>query len=218
LGRLFQHGKRILDLVPLCAELAKRNLDFVLTVIGDGPDRKPLELGLNSVPGIADRVRFMGWMANRDAVQLLKEQHVLVMLSDLEGQPIAMLEAMGAGLVPLVTDISAFHEVIEDGKNGFLLPVGGSQQFAAVLAELEANRERLARIAEAAWQRVRDTWETGVAISKLSNLLHDVVNRPVARDGALGSISYPMSRMTQLGVPHAVQGIKRRILRQDVVF
>lgn len=219
LGRLFQHGKRVLDLVPLCAELVKRNVDFALTVIGDGPDRTALEAGLHSVFGIPDRVRFTGWLANDKAVQLLKQQHVQVMLSDLEGQPIAMLEAMGSAVVPVVTDIPAFREVIEHGKNGFLLRVGDSQQFVAALAELGANRELLARVAEGAWRRVRDKWETGVAISKLANLLDDVVSRrSVQTATALAPIVYPASRMTQLGVPHAMQGIKRRLLRQDIVF
>jgi glycosyltransferase involved in cell wall biosynthesis len=218
LGRLFQHGKRILDLVPLCAELMKRNVDFRLTVIGDGPERNALELGLRSVAGLSPRVRLAGWMANDSAMQLLKQQHVLIMLSDLEGQPIAMLEAMGSGVVPVVTDIPALREVIEHGRNGFLLPVGNSQEFANMLASLAHNRGRLAQVAEAAQRHIRGTWETAVAISKLSDLLDAVVGRPDRRKTTLRPISYPASRMTQLHVPHAVQGIKRRLLRQDIVF
>jgi glycosyltransferase involved in cell wall biosynthesis len=218
LGRLFQHGKRILDIVPLSAELVRRNLDFELAVIGDGPERKALEVALRSVPGLAPRVRLMGWMANDKAVQLLKQQHVIVMFSDFEGQPIAMLEAMGSGVVPVVTDIPALREVIEHGKNGFLVPVGGSHEFADTLAGLDGDRKRLAQVSEAAWARIRGTWETGVAISKLSDLLDAVVSRPDRSGTNLSPISYPASRMTQLHVPHVVQGIKRRLLRQDVVF
>jgi glycosyltransferase involved in cell wall biosynthesis len=218
LGRLFQHGKRILDLVPVCAELVTRKVDFELTVIGDGPDRNALEVALRSVPGLPPRVRLMGWMANDKAVQLLKRQHVLIMLSDLEGQPIAMLEAMGSGVVPVVTDIAAFREVIEHRKNGFLVPVGDSHEFANTLAVLDGDRKRLAQVSEAAWAHIRGAWETGVAISKLSHLLDAVVSRPDCSGTDLNPISYPASRMTQLHVPHAVQGIKRRLLRQDVVF
>ncbi|MFL6303000.1 MAG: glycosyltransferase family 4 protein [Candidatus Sulfotelmatobacter sp.] len=218
LGRLFQHGKRILDLVPLCAELVKRKVDFELTVIGDGPERNALEVGVRSVPGLSPRVRIMGWMANDKALQLLKQQHVLIMLSDLEGQPIALLEAMGSSVVPVVTDIPALREVIEHGENGFLLPVGDSQEFTNTLASLAHDRERLAEVAQAACTHIRGAWETGVAISKLSDLLHAVVSRPDRRGATLSPISYPPSRMTQLHVPHAVQGIKRRLLRQDIVF
>jgi glycosyltransferase involved in cell wall biosynthesis len=218
LGRLFQHCKRILDLVPLCAELVKRKVDFELTVIGDGPERNELELGLRSVPGLSPRVRLMGWMANDKALQLLKEQHVLIMLSDLEGQPIALLEAMGSSVVPVVTDIPALREVIEHGENGFLLPVGNSQEFTNTLAILAHNRDRLAQVAEAARTHIRGTWETSVAISKLSDLLDAVVSGRGRRETTLSLISYPASRMTQLHVPHAVQGIKRRLLRQDIVF
>lgn len=218
LARMYQYQKRVLDLVPLCNAALKAKIDFRLTVLGDGPERAIVEAGIRALPGIGDRVEFLGWLANREALEVLHRQHVFLMLSEFEGQPIAMLEAMGSGVVPVVTDIPALREVIDHGNNGFLLPVGGSQQFATVLAHLAINRERLAHVAEAAWRRVRGRWEIGLAVSKLSGLLDDVVAGNCQPAVTLAPISYPASRMTELGVPHAVQGIKRRLLRQDVVF
>lgn len=218
MARLCQFQKRVLDLVPLCNALVSANVDFRLTVIGDGPERAVLEAGIHSLPKIGRRVEFLGWLPNNRALEVLHAQHVFLMVSEFEGQPVAMLEAMGAGLVPVVTDIDALREVIQHSKNGFLLPVGGSQQFAAVLADLAGDRERLAHVAETAWRDVRGVWERGLAISRLSSLLDGVSSRPVHDATTVGPIAYPESRMTQLGVPHAVQSIKRRLLRQAVVF
>ncbi len=218
LGRLFQYGKRILDLVPVCEELVKRNVNFELTVIGDGPERRAVEAGIASLRLIGKRVRFMGWLPNRSAMEVLKEQHLLLMFSDLEGQPIAMLEAMGCGVVPVVTDIPALREVIEHGQSGFLVRVGDAPQFASTLVELAGDRQRLECIAEGALLRVRSKWETGVAVSKLSDVLNDVLSTSGQEASSLQSIHYLPSRMTELGIPHALQGIKRRLLRQGIVY
>ena len=218
LARLCQYPKRVLDLVPLCRRLADANIDFSLTVIGDGPDRAAVEAGIRSNPAIGDRVQFLGWLPNSVALEVLRRQHVILLLSEFEGQPIALLEAMGCGVAPVVTDIPAHREVIVAGESGFMLPVGDMSQFAATLAGLAANRTRLAALGDAALRKVRSTWHPAVAIPRFVDLLEEVASRPVPCHGNVGPVSYPASRMTQLGIPQAVQGMKRWLLRQDVIY
>jgi len=218
LARLCQYPKRVLDLVPLCRRLADANVDFSLTVIGDGPDRAVVEAGIRSNPATRDRAQFLGWLPNSAALEILRRQHVILLLSEFEGQPIALLEAMGRGVVPVVTDITAHREVIVAGENGFMLPVGDVSQFAATLVCLAANRTRLAALGDAALRRVRSTWHPGVAVPRFVDLLEKIASRPVSSCGSVGPVSYPVSRMTQLGIPQAVQGMKRWLLRQDVIY
>ena len=218
LARLYQYQKRVLDLIPLCSGLVNANVDFRLTVVGDGPDRAAVEAGIRSIPGLGDRVQFLGWLSNSRALEVLRGQHVLLLLSEFEGQPIVMLEGMGCGVVPVVTDITAHREIIVPGQDGFLVPVGDISRFVATLLLLASDRGQLAASAEAAWRKTLATWHSSVAIAHLANLLYEVSQRPLPPQDGIAPISYPATRMSQLGIPHALQGVKRWVLRQHVIW
>src|SRR5690606_18106084 len=71
-----------------------------------------------------------------------------------EGLPYALLEAMAAGTVPVVTAVGAIPEVVVDGVHGRLVPARDAQAVANALIELDRDRTALARMSRAARQRV----------------------------------------------------------------
>ena len=154
-GILKQAQKRIMDLSKIAAELSRRNLNYELTIIGGGPEKEVLEAALR--PHI-DRgcVRFTGIMAHAQIGKALIDQDVFLMTSEFEGLPNALLEAMAYGCVPVATDIrSGIHEVIENGEEGFIVPVGRTDAFAdrlMLLAEDPIKREKMAM---KAYERVK---------------------------------------------------------------
>ena len=151
-GRLAQVHKRILDVPVLVAALRRREVPFTLHLIGDGPDAPRLREALAGVPG-AENVRWWGWLGPAEVRARLREMDALVLLSDLEGLPLALLEAMGHGVVPVVTRIpSGNSEVVREGENGFLAEVGDMETFAARLAQLWADPSLLSRLRRSAWE------------------------------------------------------------------
>jgi hypothetical protein len=120
--------------------------------------------------------------------------------------------------VPVVTDITAHREIIVPEQNGFLVPVGDISRFVATLLFLASDRDQLAVLAEAAWRKTLATWHPSVAIAHLANLLYEVSHRPLPPQDGIAPISYPATRMSQLGIPHALQGVKRWLLRQDIIW
>lgn len=90
-----------------------------LLVIGDGEERTALER-LSCELGVEHAVTFRGWA--EDVPGALRQARVLALLSEAEGLPMAMLEAMACGLPVVVTDVGAIGSVIEDGVNGHLVP------------------------------------------------------------------------------------------------
>jgi len=151
-GRLVNSQKRVLDFVPLAAEMLQSGLDFELHLIGEGSERAPLEAGFKSV-GAEGHVKFWGWLSSGEVKERLRELDVLVLLSDCEGLPVAMLEAMGHGVVPVVTRIDSGNaELVREGVNGFLENVGDFAAFTRRFAELERDRGRLAEMSRAAWE------------------------------------------------------------------
>jgi glycogen synthase len=78
---------------------------------------------------------------------------VFVLLSDHEGLPVALLEAMAHSLVPVVTNIESGNtQVVQDGQNGFVVPVSAIELAVKRLKQFAENEDLLLRMRRAAWQ------------------------------------------------------------------
>lgn len=151
-GRVVQEQKRVMEFVPLVAELLRRKVDFELHIIGDGSARTLLEAELRE-KGLSDRITFYGWLPAAEVSKQLRGMDTFVLLSDYEGLPVALLEAMAHALVPVVTIIESGNlELVKDECNGFSIPVGDIDGFAGRLQQLAGDRNRLATLRKAAWQ------------------------------------------------------------------
>lgn len=100
-----------------------------LRVLGDGPDMKRLKEVAQSVKR---RVEFAGW--TDDVPGAMRGAAVAAFPSKLgEGSPVAVIEAMMAGIPVVATDVGGTREIVEDGVTGWLIPPG---DLAALLARL----------------------------------------------------------------------------------
>jgi glycosyltransferase involved in cell wall biosynthesis len=153
-GRLIQYQKRVLDLPPIVEEALRGGTPVELTVIGDGGDRDRL---MEASRHLVERgaMRFMGQIAHARLMEILGRFDVCLLTSEFEGMPNALGEAMARGCVPVVTDIrSGVRELVRDGENGYVVPVGGVEQFAARLAVLHGNPELRADMSSKAREAV----------------------------------------------------------------
>lgn len=100
--------------------------------------------------GVADVVDVVGWLdpPRRDAA--LAAASVFVLPSHHEGLPMALLEAMAWGLVPVVTPVGAIPEVVVDGANGLFVPVGDVDRLAEALRHLADDADLVTRLAAGA--------------------------------------------------------------------
>lgn len=108
---------------------------------GDG-DSQPYRK-LASDLGIADRVEFCGWVTD-GREDLFSRCSVFCLPSKAEGMPMSLLEAMAHGLAAVATPVGGVSRVIDDGRNGFLFPVGDVDALARILGKLffDANEAR----------------------------------------------------------------------------
>jgi glycosyltransferase involved in cell wall biosynthesis len=156
IGRLVHSQKRVLDLAPLVRELAGRDLPFVMHLIGSGEDAPRLREELARA-GVGHHVRWWGWLTPSEVGVRLIQLDALVLPSDVEGLPLALLEAMGHGVVPVATRIpSGNTELVRDGENGFLAAVGNTKAFADRLEQLYRDPALLTRLRRAAWVTSED--------------------------------------------------------------
>jgi len=96
--------------------------DRSLVIIGDGPERRKLEL-LSRHLGLSDRIFFAGWISDRvELLDHLKQATVFVLPSLSEGLPRVLVEAMACGLPVVATNVGGIPEAVVDGVNGILVP------------------------------------------------------------------------------------------------
>ena len=112
-------GKGVGRLLQVLKRLNVQRGRTTLLLVGDGVEREALENTSRRL-GLADVVFFYGWSEN--VAPLLKQARVFVLLSEAEGLPMAMLEAMCTGLPVVVTDVGANREVVQNDRQGHLVP------------------------------------------------------------------------------------------------
>jgi len=171
-GRLVEEQKQILGVTrALCR--AVRELEGTEAVIyGNGPDRERVRRCL-AEENVGQRVRLGGQIDNADMQRVMLDAGVLVLLSDYEGLPIAVLEAMACGLIPVCLRIrSGVGQLIEHGKTGFLVDDRGDD-FVATIRTLASDAELRARVSRAARERIVAQYSAKANASHWLTLLGD---------------------------------------------
>lgn len=112
--------KRIDHPIRAVAKLRHRGIAVSLTVLGEGPARPKLEALIDELD-LSDRVELPGYVNN--VHERLTSASFSTLTSTSEGLPLSLLEAMGAGCVPIVYDITyGPRDLIDQGDNGFITP------------------------------------------------------------------------------------------------
>jgi N-acetyl-alpha-D-glucosaminyl L-malate synthase BshA len=142
----FRPVKRVLDCVRILAEVRKQCPAHLL-MVGDGPDRSPAE-SLAREMGVDGHVTFLGKRGHVE--RIIPLAHVLLMPSELESFGLVALEAMACGVPPVATRVGGVPELISDGVDGFLEPVGDIAAQAARVAALLTDSALYDRVATAA--------------------------------------------------------------------
>jgi glycosyltransferase involved in cell wall biosynthesis len=118
------------------SSVAESDVRVRLVVIGGGEREAELRTLADEL-GIAGRTRFMG--VRRDVRQLLPGLDVSCLSSVHEGVPIIAIESMAAGVPLVVTDCGCLRDMVTDGEQGYVVPVGDAHAMAQRLLALAAD-------------------------------------------------------------------------------
>ena len=157
-GRLSKQ-KNFSMLIDAFKELNRENKDYQLIIYGEGEERERLEQKIREVkltdkvflPGNSDRIR-----------EEIYDAEIFVLCSDYEGVPNVLLEAMSLGLPCIATDIpnGACRDLIENRKNGILIPVGSVTTLIEEMNYLILNKEDSTQMGLLAAKYIRDNYST----------------------------------------------------------
>lgn len=134
---------------------------------------------------------------------MLETHDVYFLCSDYEGLPLSLLEAMGAGLVPVVSDLaSGISEVVND-HNGIRVAVNDTEAYINAVLHLAANRQDMESMSAAAVSSVRLSHSTAAMASRWEAML----------DGMIGQQRPDWKQVCRAGPP---LGFERQLLFNPV--
>jgi glycosyltransferase involved in cell wall biosynthesis len=165
LGRLRKY-KRVDVVIEAVARLAESGTDVQLLVGGTGDQAEELH-DLAGLLGVADRVRFLGYVPEADKLELMRTAWMHVLVSEKEGWGISNLEAAASGTPSVAADAPGLRESVVDGVTGLLVPPDDPDALAAAirtLTEDAARREAMGvearRFSEGfTWEAAADAFE-----------------------------------------------------------
>ena len=169
-GRL-EFYKGIDTLLGAMSHLGGRGRAVRLVIAGDGPMRGAVEGFLAHDEG-GRGVRALGHV--RDVPAVLSAADVYVMPSLWEGWPLALGEAMSAGLPAVGTDVPGIRDLIVAGKTGLLIPKGDAAALAEAIERLIADRPLRLSLGRAARRRIVEHFAIDAAVAAHERLYDEI--------------------------------------------
>lgn len=164
-GRFVEKEKNFSMLIRVMREVTKGYPRAVLFLTGDGPDKVYYERQIKNY-GLEKNI-FLEKVRYDDLPSFLKSFDLFLMPSNYEGWGLIAEEAMASGLPVIMTDVGLAEEVVKNGENGFIVPVGGEKEMAEKIFDLVRDAAQRKRISLKATETVK---KFGVSLSNYREL------------------------------------------------
>jgi len=125
-------------------------------------------------------VRLPGWVRGEEKEELLKNSTVFFLPSHMEAMPMSALEAMGYGLPVVSTNVGGIPFVVQEGENGWLLPVGDTQGMAEAILSCLADTERYRLASARSIAIVEETFSVEKHLLRLEQIWDEVLSQELA--------------------------------------
>ena len=155
-GRLHR-VKNYAFLIQACAMLREQGLDFLCWIAGEGPERAALERQIQKLR-LTGYVHLAGHVPRAELASYYRYADLVVLTSESEGIPVALMEAMSQEKLVLAPGITGIPELVEHQRNGFLYEPGSLSNFIVAINWIYANQASLAGIRRAAAAKVADSY------------------------------------------------------------
>ena len=152
------------------------SVDFHYTIIGDGELKSNIER-LIAKYNLNSNVSLLGFQPQDKVNQLLQNADIFLLPSvtasngDMEGIPVALMEAMAMGLITISTYHSGIPELICDQQNGLLVPEHSPADLAKSLLSLDNGELDIPKMRKAAKLKVEESFEQSKLYQHLAELL-----------------------------------------------
>ena len=170
-------------LVEACRRLRNDGVSFHCEIVGEGPERRALEAAILRAR-LQERVRLLGARPQHEVARLLDESSVFVLPSvvaadgQMEGIPVALMEAMASGRPVVASALSGIPELVEDGASGVLVPPGDPERLAEAIRSLLDDPERARRLGQHGRETIRREFRLDETVDRLLERIADNTAAP----------------------------------------
>lgn len=163
-----------------------------LVLVGEGVLRARLQRQVNEL-GLTNRVHFLG--LRRDIPDVLGAADVFTLSSDWEGNPLSVIEAMAAGLPIVSTAAGGVPELLQDGKEGFIVEQGRAEQLSEAMTILLNNPGLRRAMGAAASTRATEQFDVSAMVRAYEELYSEVPQPGTWHQFRIGRKSTPSENM-----------------------
>ena len=180
-GRLVKEAKQVLKLTKAFCDASKVNSNLDFSIYGDGDQEQSISALINHERASKNVTLFKALPPNK-IIRKIQEHHVFTLMSDYEGMPIALMEAMACGVVPVCyVGEGGVDEIIAHGVNGFIVKNRGKdyQEKLQLLVNDRSLWETMSKNAIATIQQKYSSKITHHKWYELLNQFKDVKQKPL---------------------------------------
>jgi len=211
-GRLEIEQKQILKLTQALCQVVNIVPGVEALIVGEGSARAEIQEILQKDPNLP--VHLVGFVDQEQVKNYLLQSHVFVLLSDYEGLPVSLIEAMACGLVPVCLDIrSGIPELVEDGVTGLLVH-DREKSFVQAIQTLKTDMELWSTLSRSARAKIECNYSSQVSTDRWLELLQDLHQHHPRQN----PIPPPLEVPTLIDLPPVRPVFLREDFRQDILL
>ncbi len=170
----FSHQKNNRELIRVVEQINKLySGSLQLNMVGDGPLLSEAQAYVESHK-LENDVHFLG--SRTDVDDILNQNDIFCLISNYEGLPISIIEAMRAGMPIIASDVGGVNELVKDGVNGFLIPRGNISELVEKLKYILEHKELIKFMGEAS----RKIYEEEYTADRMNQKILSVYNEVIA--------------------------------------
>lgn len=197
-------NKQFLLLPKINVILKEKSVPVHWTIIGDGMDKDEVEKLMDQQRNLS----LFSSLSNEEVIHLLPQHDLFILPSLKEGFPVAVVEAMKAGLVPLVTNwVGATQELIVQDETGFYFEPGDANGYADKIGLLNSNRDLLNKIAEESRKTANGLFDPVINTSAIEEIIVKAFENNIKNKMAIKVYG---SRFDESWIPNGITSFIRR--------
>ena len=160
--------------VKIFENLIKKDDNFRLYILGEGPDKSIIKSYIKK-HNLSNRIKMIG--STNNVKGYLKKSHLLWQLSESEGLPLSILEAMSMGVPCVGFNVRGTNEVIKDGYNGYLVDYNNNDDVLRKTIKIFENENLYKKFNKNSINYTRKNFNSKLSLSKHLNLILNVLDK-----------------------------------------
>ncbi|TDL32513.1 glycosyltransferase family 1 protein [Jeotgalibacillus sp. S-D1] len=163
----FNENKRQIDVVGACERLKKQSDDFVILLIGKGSNEELIKDVIEK-KNLSKWIKCLGFVSDVPSVLSITDIGLLVSLR--EGLPRSVMEMMAMKIPVIGSNIRGIRDLVEDGKNGFLIPVKSPGRLADACCELLQDQELAEKFGEYGRVKIEQYYSLPIVLQEMETI------------------------------------------------